>query len=98
MNRPVDPDPAVQTTFSVNTLDKATRTADNTINWQPDIISIRKHTFNPVVNLKSGITLGIGFCPASHEYIGSSRMGMLSIRDSQTILFCRLDAPLIFPC
>ena len=55
MNRPVDPDPAVQTTFSVNTLDKATGTADNTINWQPDIISIRKHTFNPVINLKGGI-------------------------------------------
>ena len=48
----VDPDPAVQTNFSVNTLDKTTRTADNAINWQPDIISIRKHTFNPIVNLK----------------------------------------------
>ena len=51
----VDPDPTVQTTFSVTTLDKATRTADNTINWQPDIISIRKHTFNPVINLKGGV-------------------------------------------
>ena len=55
MNRPVDPDPVVQTTFSVNTLDKATRTADNTINWQSDMFRIRKHTFNPVINLKGGI-------------------------------------------
>jgi hypothetical protein len=52
----VDFDPAVQTTFSVNTLDKTTRTADNTIDWQPDIISIRKNTFSPVVNLKGGTT------------------------------------------
>jgi hypothetical protein len=51
----VDPGPAVKTTFSVNTLDKSTRTADNAINWQLDIISIRKHTFNPVVNLKGGL-------------------------------------------
>ena len=51
----VDSHAAVQTTFSVNTLDEATRTADNAINWQPDIISIRKHTFNPVINLKDGI-------------------------------------------
>jgi hypothetical protein len=51
----VDPDPAVQTIFFGTTLDKATRTADNAVNWQPDIISIRKHTFNPVVNLKGGI-------------------------------------------
>jgi hypothetical protein len=29
----VDPDPAVQTTFPVNNLNKPTRTADNTINW-----------------------------------------------------------------
>jgi hypothetical protein len=29
----VDPDPAVQTTFSVKILDKATRTADDAINW-----------------------------------------------------------------
>ena len=50
----VDHDPAVQTTFSVTTLDEATRTADNAINRQPDIISIRKDTFNPVVNLKGG--------------------------------------------
>jgi hypothetical protein len=51
----VDPDPAVQTTFSVTTLDKSTTSADNTINWQPNIMSIRKHTFNPVVNFKGGI-------------------------------------------
>jgi hypothetical protein len=50
----VDPDPAVQTTFSVTTLNKTARTADDAINWQPDIISIRKHTFNPVINLKGG--------------------------------------------
>ena len=55
MHRRVDPDPAVQTTFSVTTLDKSTRSTDNAINWQPDIISIRKHTFNPVINLKGGI-------------------------------------------
>ena len=54
MNCRVDPDPAVQTTFSVTALDKATRTADNAINWQPDIFSIRKDTFNPVINLKGG--------------------------------------------
>ena len=52
----VNPDPTVQTTFSVATLDKATSTADNAINRQPDILSIREHTFNPVINLKSGIT------------------------------------------
>jgi len=58
----VDPAPAVQTTFSVNTLDKNTRTADNTINWQSDIISIRKDTFNPVINLKGGIAYyALGF-------------------------------------
>ena len=58
----VDPDPAVQTTFSVDTLDKATRTADDAINWQPDIFSIRKDTFNPVVNLKGGIACwALGF-------------------------------------
>ena len=50
----IDPDPAVRTTFSFNTLDKATRTADNAIDWQPDIISIPKDTLNPVVNLKDG--------------------------------------------
>jgi hypothetical protein len=55
MNCRVDPDPAVQATFSVTSLNKATRTADNTINLQPDIISIRKHTFNPVINHKGGI-------------------------------------------
>jgi hypothetical protein len=55
MHCPVYFDPTVQTTFSVTTLDKATRTADNAINWQPDIISIRKDTFHPVVNLKGGI-------------------------------------------
>jgi len=46
---------AVQATFSVITLDKATITANNAINWQPDIFSIRKDTFNPVINLKDGI-------------------------------------------
>jgi len=51
----VDPDPAVQTTFSVDNLDKTARTADNAVNWQPDIFSIRKNTFNPVINLKDGI-------------------------------------------
>ena len=50
-----DPHPAINATFSINTLDKSTRTADNAINWQPDIISIRKDTFNPVINLKGGI-------------------------------------------
>ena len=55
MNCRVDPDSTVQTTFSVSTLDKSTRTADNAIiNWQADIISIRKHTFNPIINLKGG--------------------------------------------
>ena len=58
----VDLDPTVQTTSSVTTLDKPTRTADNAINRQPDIISIRKHTFNPVVNLKGGIAYwALGF-------------------------------------
>ena len=52
----VDPDPAVQTTFPVNTLNKTARTTDDTIDWQPDIFSIRKDTFNPVVNLKGGTT------------------------------------------
>jgi len=53
----VDHDSAVQTTFSFNTLNKSTRTADNAINWQPHIISIRKDTFNPFVNLKGGVAL-----------------------------------------
>ena len=58
----VDPDPAVKTTFSVTTLNKSARSTDNTINWQPDIISIRKHTFNPVINLKEGIAYwALGF-------------------------------------
>ena len=62
MNCPVDPDPAIQTTFPVTTLDKATRTTDDAINWQPDIISIRKDTFNPVINLKDGIAYwALGF-------------------------------------
>ena len=52
MNCRVDSDPAVQTTFSFNTLNKPT---DNAINWQLDIINIRKDTFNPFVNLKGGI-------------------------------------------
>ena len=55
MNCPVDPDPAVQTTLSVTTLDKTARSTDNAMDWQPDIISIRKDTFNPVINLKDGI-------------------------------------------
>ena len=55
MHRRVDPDTTVQTTFSVNTLDKTTRTAYNAIDWQPDTISIHKHTFNPIINLKGGI-------------------------------------------
>lgn len=54
MHCSVDPDPAVQTTFPVNTLNKSTSAADNAINWQLDITSILKHTFNPVVNLKGG--------------------------------------------
>jgi hypothetical protein len=55
MNYHVDPHPAINATFSINTLDKSTRTADNAINWQLDIICISKHTFNPVINLKGGI-------------------------------------------
>ena len=51
-----DPHPAINATFSINTLDKSTRTADNAINRQPDIISIRKDTFNPVINFKGGVT------------------------------------------
>ena len=54
MNCPVDSDPAVQTTFSVISLDKTARTTDDAINRQPDIFSIRKDTFNPVINLKDG--------------------------------------------
>jgi hypothetical protein len=54
MNCRADPDPAVQTNFSVNTLDKTTRTTDNAINRQPHFIGIRKDTFNPIINLKGG--------------------------------------------
>jgi hypothetical protein len=62
MHCPVYFDPAVQTTFSVTTLNKPTRTADNAINWQFDIISIRKDTFHPVINLKGGIAYwALGF-------------------------------------
>ena len=63
----VDPDPTIQTTFSVNTLDQATGTADNAIDWQPDTISIRKNTFNPVINLKDGVT---------HRATGFTRLRM----------------------
>ena len=62
----VDPNAAIKTTFSVTTLDKATRTAED-INWQPDIISIRKDTFNPVINLKDGI---------AHWALGFTRLRM----------------------
>ena len=58
----VDPDPTIQTTFSVNTLDQATRNADNAINWQPNIISIRRDTFNPVINLKDGVAYWARSC------------------------------------
>jgi hypothetical protein len=51
----VDPYSTVQTTFSVSTLYETTGTTDNAINWQLYIISIRKNTFNPVVNLKGGV-------------------------------------------
>ncbi len=62
MNCRVDPAPAVQTNFSVNTLDEATRTTDDTINWQSNTFSIRKYTFNPVVNFKSGLAYwALGF-------------------------------------
>jgi len=58
----VDPDPAVKTTFPVTTLNKSTRTTDDAINGQPDIFSIRKDTFNPVINLKGGIAYrALGF-------------------------------------
>jgi len=43
------------TTFSVTTLNKTARATDDAINRQPDIISIRRDTFNPVINLKDGI-------------------------------------------
>ena len=58
INSRVDPDPAEQTTFSVTTLDKATSTADNAANRQPDTIRIRKDTFYPVINLKGGAAYG----------------------------------------
>lgn len=51
----VDPHAAAQATFSIDTLDKSTRTTDNAINCQLDITSILKHTFNPVVNLKDDV-------------------------------------------
>jgi hypothetical protein len=62
MNGHVDPHPAINATFSINTLDKPTSAADNAINWQPDIISIRKYTFNPVINLKGGIAYWATSC------------------------------------
>ena len=99
MHRRVDPDPAVQTTFSVNTLDKTTRTADNAINWQPHIISIRKDTFNPVINLKGGIACyALGFSLAPNLCIVLNKMGRLNIRDLRTILFCRFVASLCILC
>ena len=55
MHSRVDPYSTVKTTFSVITLAKATRTADSAINWQIDVISLRKHTFSSVVNFKGGI-------------------------------------------
>jgi hypothetical protein len=65
MNCRVDTDPAIHATFSVTSLDKAARAADNAINWQSDIISIRKHTLNPVINFKSGTTAWApGFPPS----------------------------------
>ena len=56
MHRRVDPDTTVQAAFSVTTLDKTTSIAYNAIDWQSDTISIRKHTFNPIINLKNGVT------------------------------------------
>ena len=62
MHCSVDPEPAVQTTFSVTTLDKTARSTDDANNWQPDIFSILKDTFNPVINLKDGIAYwALGF-------------------------------------
>jgi hypothetical protein len=66
----VDLDPTIQATFFVDTLDKSTRTAHNAINWQTDIFSIRKHTFNPVVNLKDGI---------AHWALGFARLRIYTV-------------------
>ncbi len=70
----VDPDSTVQTTFSVSTLYETTGTADNAINWQPDIICIRKDTFSPVANLKGGVT---------HRATGFTRLRMNTLINAE---------------
>ena len=44
------------------TIDLSGITTDNAINRQSNIFSIRKHKFNPVINLKGGIAYwALGF-------------------------------------
>ena len=55
MNRRVYLNPAVQTPLILTSLDKSTRSTDDTDKRKSDFIYITKDTFSPVVNLKRGI-------------------------------------------
>ena len=52
MHRRVYRNPAVQTILIFTSLDKRTRSTDDTDRWKSYFIDITKDTFNPVVNLK----------------------------------------------
>ena len=83
-----DPHAAVQATFSVDTLDKSTRTTDNAINCQLDITSILKHTFNPVVNLKDGVTSWVtGFTLLRMNTPLSCSVGVYWFRQNGHVIF-----------
>jgi len=74
VNYRVDPDPAMQTTFSVTTLNKAARTADNAANRQPDTVGIRKVTRCPVINLKGGTAYrALGFTMPGFDTLAQAK-------------------------
>ena len=55
MHRRVYRNPAVQTILILASLDKSTRSTDDSDNWKSDFIGVTKDTFSSVVNLKRGI-------------------------------------------
>jgi hypothetical protein len=55
MHRRVYRNPAVQTILILASLDKSTRSTDDSDRWKSYFIGITKQTFSSVVNLKRGI-------------------------------------------
>jgi hypothetical protein len=55
MHRCVYPNPAVQTILILASLDKSTRSTDDTDNRKTESIGITKNTFSSIVNLKCAI-------------------------------------------